>query len=60
MLTWRPAFPATPRQRALLAIRAAALVTLVIFVTLDLNQPRKGLIKVSQESMERVVQSMAK
>jgi len=36
------------------------LVTLVIFVTFDLNQPRKGLIKVNQESMERVVRSMAK
>jgi hypothetical protein len=36
------------------------LVTLVVFVTLDLNEPRTGLIKVSQESLERVVQSMAK
>ena len=36
------------------------LVTLVIFVTLDLNQPRGGLIRVSQDSLERVIQSMAK
>jgi hypothetical protein len=36
------------------------LVTLVIFVTLDLNQPRSGLITVSQESLERVVQSMGR
>jgi hypothetical protein len=36
------------------------LVTLVTFVTLDLNQPRRGWIRVSQESMERVIQSMAK
>jgi drug/metabolite transporter (DMT)-like permease len=35
------------------------LVTLVIFVTLDLNQPTSGLIRVSQESLERLVQSMA-
>jgi hypothetical protein len=34
------------------------LVALVIFVTLDLNQPRRGLIKVNQESLERVIQSM--
>ncbi len=34
------------------------LVTLVIFVTLDLNQPRRGLITVSQESLERAIQSM--
>ncbi len=36
------------------------LVTLVIFVTLDLNQPHRGLITVSQKSLERVIQSMAK
>ena len=36
------------------------LVTLVIFVTLDVNQPRGGLIRVSQDSLERAVQSMAK
>lgn len=36
------------------------LVTLVIYVTLDLNQPRRGLIKISQDSLERVIQSMAK
>jgi hypothetical protein len=36
------------------------LVTLVIFVTLDLNQPRRGLIRVSQQSLARVLQSMAK
>ena len=36
------------------------LVTLVIFVTLDLNQPRRGLITVSQDSLARVIQSMAK
>lgn len=36
------------------------LVSLVIFVTIDLNQPRRGLITVSQDSLERVIQSMAK
>jgi hypothetical protein len=36
------------------------LVTLVIFVTLDLNQPRTGLIKVGQDSLETVIQSMCK
>jgi hypothetical protein len=34
------------------------LVTLVIFVTLDLNQPRRGLIRVSTDSLESVIQSM--
>ena len=36
------------------------LVTLVIFVTRDLNQPRRGLIRVSHVPMERVVKSLAK
>jgi len=36
------------------------LVTLVIFVTLDLNQPARGLIRVNYESLERQIQSMAK
>ncbi len=36
------------------------LVTLVIFVTLDLNQPARGFITVNQESLERVVKAMAK
>lgn len=36
------------------------LVTMVIYVTLDLNQPGRGLIRVSQEPMERLVQSMSK
>jgi hypothetical protein len=35
------------------------LVTLVAYVTLDLNQPGVGLIRVSQESLERLVDSMA-
>jgi hypothetical protein len=35
------------------------LVTLVIYVTIDLNQPARGLIRVSQESLERLVQSLA-
>jgi hypothetical protein len=36
------------------------LVTLVVYVTLDLNQPRRGLITVSQEPLERLIRSMAK
>ena len=35
------------------------LVTLVIDVTLDLNQPGKGAIMVSQEPMERLIRSMS-
>jgi hypothetical protein len=34
------------------------IVTAVIFVTLDLDQPHRGMIKVSRESLERVVHSM--
>jgi uncharacterized membrane protein len=34
------------------------LVTLVTFVTLDLNQPARGLIRVNNESLERQIQSM--
>ncbi len=36
------------------------LVTLVVFVILDLNDPVKGLITVSQEPMQRVLESMGK
>jgi hypothetical protein len=35
-------------------------VSLVIFVTLDLNQPARGLIRVNYESAQRLIQSMAK
>jgi hypothetical protein len=34
------------------------LVTAVIFITLDLDQPHQGMIRVSRESLVRVVQSM--
>ena len=37
-----------------------AIVTAVIFVTLDLDRPHRGTIKVSRESLQRVVQSMGK
>jgi hypothetical protein len=36
------------------------MVTLVIYVTLDLNQPQRGTITVSQEPFERLLQSMEK
>jgi hypothetical protein len=36
------------------------LVSLVIFVTLDLNQPRRGLIRVNRESFDRLTQSIGK
>jgi hypothetical protein len=35
------------------------MVTLVVYVTLDLNQPGRGTITVSQEPLERLLQSMA-
>ena len=36
------------------------MVTLVIFIILDLNQPGRGTITVSQEPFERLLQSMGK
>jgi hypothetical protein len=36
------------------------LVSLAIYVTLDLNQPERGLIVVSQEPLERLLSSMSK
>ncbi len=36
------------------------LVTLVILVTLDLNQPARGLLRVNHDSLERLLKSMAK
>ncbi len=36
------------------------MVALVVFVTLDLNQPRRGLIQVSSDPLARVIQSMGK
>ena len=36
------------------------LVALVVFVTLDLDQPDRGLITVSQASIDRLVSSLAR
>ncbi len=36
------------------------MVSLAIYTTIDLNQPNRGLIRVSQESMERLYSSMPK
>jgi hypothetical protein len=36
------------------------LVSLAIYVTLDLNQPEQGIIQVSQEPLERLLSSMPK
>jgi hypothetical protein len=36
------------------------LVSLVVYVTLDLNQPYRGLIHVSQETLQRLLSSMGK
>jgi hypothetical protein len=34
------------------------LVALVVYVTLDLNQPRRGLITINQEPLERLLTTM--
>ena len=36
------------------------LVTLVMHVILDLNQPESGLIRISQQPIERLLSSMSK
>jgi hypothetical protein len=36
------------------------LVSLAVYVTLDLNQPQSGTVKVSQESLQRLLSSMPK
>jgi hypothetical protein len=36
------------------------LVTCAVYVTLDLNQPERGLIRINQEPMERLLLSMSK
>jgi hypothetical protein len=42
------------------AIFFILLVTLAIYVTLDLNRPERGLIRVSQEPVERLLNTMSK
>jgi hypothetical protein len=36
------------------------LVSFAVYVTLDLNQPERGLIRVSQEPIQRLLSSMIK
>jgi hypothetical protein len=61
-----PAFLIGEKQGATKTVHTSGLitfnilVTLVVFVILDLNQPHRGMIKVSQDSLKRVVESMAK
>ena len=42
------------------ALVFVVLVTRVIFVTLDLDQPRRGLIRVNRESCLRLTESIGK
>jgi hypothetical protein len=42
------------------SISFIVLVALVVFVTLDLNQPHGGFIRVNRNSLEQVLQSMAR
>jgi hypothetical protein len=42
------------------ALSFILLVTLAVYVTLDLNQPSRGLITVSQEPIQRLLSSMGK
>jgi hypothetical protein len=36
------------------------LVSMAVYVTMDLNRPERGLIRISQEPIERLLSSMAK
>ncbi len=49
---------AAPRPRLSATVCFIAMVTLVVYVTLDLNQPGRGTITVSQEPFERLLQGM--
>ncbi len=51
---------ASGEQRPGAMIAFVALVSLLVWVTLDLNQPQRGLIKVSQEPMRRLLAGMDK
>jgi hypothetical protein len=51
---------ASQKVHATGSISFIVVVTLVVFVIVDLNQPHRGLIKVSQDSLARTVQSMSK
>jgi len=48
----------TPRPHLSGTVCFFLMVTLVVYVTLDLNQPRRGLITVSQEPLERLALSL--
>jgi hypothetical protein len=49
---------ATGRSQVLGLASYVVLASLVVFITLDLNQPRRGLIQVSQEPLERLIATM--
>jgi hypothetical protein len=61
-----PAYLIGEKQGATLKVHRSGsisfivLVSLVVFVILDLNQPHRGMIMVSQEPLARVIQSMSK
>lgn len=50
----------SPRPHVTVTLSFVILVSLVVYVTLDLNQPQRGLIRVSQEPMERLLSSMSR
>jgi hypothetical protein len=49
-----------PRASILGTASFIAIVTLTIYVTLDLNHPARGLIQISQEPMQRLLDSMVR
>jgi hypothetical protein len=51
-----PGVSASPRFW--LAFGFTALVCMVVWVTLDLNQPQRGLLTVSQEPLQRLLTGM--
>jgi hypothetical protein len=46
------------KPRPLVTLGFIVMIGLILYLTLDLNQPRRGLIRVGQEPLERLVKSM--
>ncbi|MGH7179609.1 MAG: hypothetical protein ACREJC_19700 [Tepidisphaeraceae bacterium] len=51
---------ASPRSRPAHTVCFIALVSFALYITLDLNQPTRGLIRLNAEPLERLLDSMKK
>lgn len=48
------------QREPMAAVGFVLLISMVVWVTLDLNQPHRGVITVSQEPMQRLLSGMGK